>query len=75
MQNPMLNLDKSLLFPRGCFPEKLKTLTSSSNIGFDIFCLNFAHVSVLPMSTKGCSEFFLFCLDLELLINLVSVSV
>ena len=27
------------------------------------------------MSTKGCSRIFLFCLDLELLINLVSVSV
>ena len=24
------------------------------------------HVSYLPMSTKGCMEYFLFCLELEL---------
>ena len=29
----------------------------------------------LPMSTKGCSGFFLFRLDLELIRKLVSVSV
>ena len=32
---------------------------------FNVFCWNFAHVSYLPISTKGCSGFFLFCLDLE----------
>ena len=43
----------------GYLSEKLKTLPS----------WNFAHVSYLTMSTKGCSEFFLFCLDLQLLIK------
>ena len=41
-----------------------------------VFCWNFAYVSYLPMSTKACVGFFLFCLDLELfakiLLNLVS---
>ena len=30
---------------------------------------NFAHAFYLVMSTKGCMGFFLFCLDLELLIK------
>ena len=34
-----------------------------------------SHISYLPMSTKGCSGFFLFRLDLELLRKLVSVRV
>ena len=33
---------------------------------FNIFSWNFAHVSYLPMSKKGCSGFFWFYLDLEL---------
>ena len=30
------------------------------------FCWNFAHISYLPMPTKGCVGFFVICLDLEL---------
>ena len=33
---------------------------------FNIFCWNFAYAFYLPMSTKECSAFLLFCLDLEL---------
>ena len=29
-------------------------------------CQYFAYISHPPVSTKGCSGFFLFCLDLEL---------
>ena len=50
----------------GILSEKLKPLTSSNYIEFNNFFLNFAHVFQLPTSTKGCSGFFLFCLDLEL---------
>ena len=46
--------------------EKLKTLTTPTTIDFNIFCWNFAHISCLPISTRVCSGFFLFCLDLEL---------
>ena len=41
----------------GNLSEKLKTLTSSN--------------SYLTMSTKGCSGFFSFCLDLEFLKKIV----
>ena len=40
-----------------------------------IFCLNFAHVLYLVMSTKGHVGFFLFYLDLELLIKVQKTSV
>ena len=66
-----LNLDKALLFPRNqaiCLKNwKLWRAPTASK--FNNFCLNFAHVSCLTMSTKACSGFFLFCLDLELLIK------
>ena len=65
-----LNLDKALLFPRNqviCL--KIWKLWWAAT-KFNIFCWNFAHVSYLTMSTKECSEFFLFCLDLELLIKM-----
>ena len=46
--------------------ENLKTLTSSNQV--QCFSLKlFPHVSCLPMSTKECAGFFLFCLDLELI--------
>ena len=67
-----LHLYKSLLFTRNqviCL-KKLKTVTSSNYHKFTIFCWNLAHVSYLPMSTKWCSGFFWFCLDLELLIKM-----
>ena len=59
-----------------CFREirffvwKIEKLTSSNYHRAPIttvFCWNFAHVSYLAISTKGCSRFFWFCLDLELL--------
>ena len=76
MQNPTLKFRQSSYNSEkpGYLSEKLKTLTSST-AEFNIFCWNIAHVSVLPMSTKWCERFFLFCLGLQLLINLVSVSV
>ena len=77
MQNPMLTLDKVILFPINqviCLKNG-KLWQAPTTIEFNIFCWNFAHVSVLPMSTNGCFGFFLFCLDLELLINLVFVNV
>ena len=47
----------SIVFEKpGILSQKLKTLTSSK----------FAHASYLSISTKWCSEVFLFCLDLEL---------
>ena len=47
-----------------------------SSLDFMIYlCGNFAHVFYLAMSTKGCSGFFSFCLDVELLIKLDFVTV
>ena len=43
-----------------------KLWRAPTTLEFNIFCWNFTHVSYLPMSTKGCSGFFLFCLGLEL---------
>ena len=62
----------SIVFDKpGILPENLKTLTSSNyHKQFKSFCWNFAQVSNLPMSTKGCSGFFLFCLDLELIVKI-----
>ena len=42
----------------------MKTLTSSNYP--TVQCWNFTHVFYLPVSTKGCESFFLFCIDLEL---------
>ena len=72
-----LSLDEALLFPRNqvtCL-KNLKLWWAPTTIELNIFCWNFAHASVLSMSTIGCLGFFLFCLDLDLLINLVSVRV
>ena len=68
MQNPIQKFKQSsIVFEKpGILSENLKTLTSSNYLQFNIFCWNFTHVSYLPMSTKGCLGFFLFCLDLEL---------
>ena len=62
------NLDKALLFARNqvfCL-KNWKIWRAPATIDFNIFCWNFAHVSYLPMSTKGCSRLFLFYLELEL---------
>ena len=37
-----------------------------TTLQFNIFWWNFTHVSYLSMSTKGCTGFLVFCLDLEL---------
>ena len=66
-----LNLDKALLFPRNqvlCL-KNWKLWLAPTNTEFNFFCWNFAHVSYLTMSTKGCSGFLLFYLDLQLLIT------
>ena len=66
-----LSLDKALLFPRNqAICLKNSELWQASTTAKFIFCWNLAHVSCITMSTKGCSGFFLFCLDLELLIKL-----
>ena len=73
MQNPIQNFrQSSIVFEKpGILPEKLKTLTSSNyHTVPNIFCWDFAHVAYLPMSTKGCLGFSLFCVDLELLIEM-----
>ena len=44
----------------GTLSENLKTLTSSNYPAVQYFLLNFAHVSYLPMSTKGCLSFSYF---------------
>ena len=60
----LIILIKALLCLRNqCFCIKN---SNSTTINFNIFCWNFARVSFLPLSTKECSGFFLFCLDLEL---------
>ena len=68
MQTPIQKFGQSSIFfeKPGILSENLKTVTSSNYPTVQYFLLNFAHVSYLPMTTKGCVGFFLFCLDLEL---------
>ena len=64
---PYLNLDKTLLFLTNqviCL-KNFKLWRARNTAKFNIFLWNFAHVSYLMMSTKQCSGFFKFCLDLE----------
>ena len=67
MQNTIPKFKKSSVISEkpGYLSQKLKTLTT---MHFHIFCWNFERGYYLPMSTKACSGFFSFCLDLELLI-------
>ena len=67
MQNPMQNFRQSSIVSekQGILSKNWKFWRPPTTIEFNIFCWNFAHVSWLPMSTKACSGFFLFCLDLE----------
>ena len=54
-----LNLDKVLVFPRKqviCL-KNWKLWRAPNTVEFNIFCWNFAHDFVLPMSTKGCEGF------------------
>ena len=71
MQNSIQNLCKFIFEKPGILSGNLKILTSLPTTIGSIFFWNFAHVSYLLMSTKACSGFFLFCLNLELL-DLVS---
>ena len=48
----------------GILSENLKTLTSSNYPTVQYY------VFYLPMSTKGCLGYFLFCSDLELLMQM-----
>ena len=67
MQNPIQKFRQiSIVFEKpGFLSEKLKILPSSNYHRLNIFHWNFSHILYLPMSTKGWSGFFLFCLDLE----------
>ena len=56
-----LNIDKALLFLRNqaiCL-KNWKLRRAPTTTKFDIICWNFAHVSYLTISTKGCSGFFI----------------
>ena len=55
-----LNLDKVLLFlgNQVISLKNQKLWWAPTTIKFNIFCWNFAHVSYLTVSTKGCSGFF-----------------
>ena len=51
----------SIVFEKtGILFENLKTLTNSNYPAVQYFYWNFAHVSYLPMSTKGCVGSFYF---------------
>ena len=62
MQNPIQKFKQSSIV----FEKFEKLWRVPTTLQFNNFCLNFAHVSYLPMSAKGCAGFFLFCLDLYL---------
>ena len=47
--------------------KNLKLWRAPTTTEFNNFCWDFPPVSYLPISTKECSRFVLFCLDLELL--------
>ena len=51
----------SIIFEKsGYFSENLKLWRSPTTIEFNIFCLNFAHISYLSLSSKGFSGFLIF---------------
>ena len=51
----------SIIFEKpGYFSENLKLWRSPTTIEFNIFCLNFAHVPYLSVSTKGFSDVLIF---------------
>ena len=61
MQNQYLGFGKAVLFPRDqaiCL-KNWKLWRAPTTVVFDIFCWRFSHVFCLPMSTKGCSGFFI----------------
>ena len=63
MQNSLLKFRQSfIIFEKyGYLTGKLKILTAPSKyLEGNIFCWNFAHLSYLPVSTKGCWGYFYF---------------
>ena len=68
MQHPIQKFrQSSIAFEKlGILSENLKTLASPNYHRLNNFCWNFEQVPFLPMSTKRCSGFFLFCLQPEL---------
>ena len=70
MQNPIQKFrQSSIIFEKlGILSRKLKTLTSSDCRRVEYFLLTFCTRFLLScqLSTKGCLEFFLLDLDLEL---------
>ena len=62
MQNPILKFRQSSVISGkpGYLTKKLKLWQAPTTIEFDIFYWNFAHVSYLTTSTKGCLGFFYF---------------
>ena len=60
------NSTSSTVFEKpGILSENLKTLTSYNYPAVQYFLLKLCTRFLLPMSTKGCLGFFLFCLDLK----------
>ena len=55
----------------GYLPKNWKLWRAQTTTKFNIFCWNFAHVSHLKMSTKGCLRFSLLCLDLVYIVYIV----
>ena len=62
MQNPPLKFRQSSIVSKkpGYLSENWKLWWASTTTEFNIFSWIFAHVSYLPISAKGWSEFFLF---------------
>ena len=62
MLNPIQKVGQSSTFfeKPGILHKKFETLTCSNYSTVQLFFGNFAHVSYLPMSTKGCASFFYF---------------
>ena len=60
MQNSSLKFRQSFITYKkpGYFSGKF--WQAPTTVDFNIFCWNFAHLSYLPVSTKGCSGFFYF---------------
>ena len=50
----------------GIFSENLITWQATTTLESNIFFLKLCKLSYLPMPTKRCWGFFIFCLDLEL---------
>ena len=68
MQKPIQKFGQSSIVfekPRMSLSKKIKLWRAPTTIWLYIFSRNFAHISYLQISTKGCLEVFLFCLDLR----------